>query len=443
MRLSNAIGIRRGDVVAFVGGGGKTTAMFTLARELVAEGWRVLTTTTTMIAPPGPEAETCLLIASELNEARQQVELALPAGGHVTLAAEHLPDQNKLRGVPPEWIPDLASLVDAVLVEADGAKMKPFKAPAAHEPVMPVGASLLIPVVGIDAVGKSLNPETTHRPERIAALTGLPLGAAITPQVVAQVLTHADGALKGFRGDRVVPLVNKVSSTEELVAAREIANLIMSSSAANRVLIGAVAEGCVAENWRPVSAVVLAAGGSTRMGSPKLLLKVGGKAMLSRVLDTLTSLPLLEVTVVLGASGSQLLPHIPPTCKVVHNPRWREGLSSSLRLGLESIDPRAEAALFVLADQPLLRPETLLQLLYAYFGSEKGIVVPEHGGRRGTPVLFDRRHFPRLQQVRGDTGGREVIEQMPNDVLAVPVDSTDVLTDVDTMQDYRNLIQET
>jgi molybdenum cofactor cytidylyltransferase len=124
---------------------------------------------------------------------------------------------------------------------------------------------------------------------------------------------------------------------------------------------------------------------------------------------------------------------------VAQNPRWQEGLSSSLHVGLESIDPRAEAALFVLADQPLLSPDTLLQLLYAYFGTEKGIVVPEYDGRRGTPVLFDRRLFARLQQVRGDTGGREVIEQLPDEVLTVPVDTAEVLTDVDTMQDYLNL----
>jgi molybdenum cofactor cytidylyltransferase len=440
MRLSSAIGIRRGDVVAFVGGGGKTTAMFGLAAELVAEGWRVLTTTTTMIAPPGPEARTCLLISPELHEAHPQLELALQKCNHVTLAAQHLPEQNKLRGVPPEWIPSLGSLVDVVLVEADGARMKPFKAPAAHEPVMPVGASLLIPVAGIDVVGKPLSSETAHRPERISSITGLPLGAEITPQVVAQVLTHPDGGLKGFTGDRVVPLVNKASSTEQLTIAREIARLIMSSSAADRVLIGSAAQGQIAECWRRVAVVVLAAGGSTRMGTPKQLMTVSGETMLARSLRTALSLPVHEVIAVVGANSSQILPLVPPSCKVAINSRWQEGLSSSLRVGLDNISARSEAAVFLLVDQPLIGTDTLLQILYAYFGTEKGIVVPEYGGRRGTPVLFDRILFQRLQQLQGDSGGRQVIQQMPEEVLSVEVQSSDVLIDIDTMQDYQSLI---
>ena len=440
MQLASSLRVRRGDIVAFVGGGGKTTTMFALAGELVAQGWRVLTTTTTMIAPPGPADRTLVVISPERYEAIGLLKQALGEQRHVTVATEHLPEQNKLRGVPPEWIPSLSSLVDVVLIEADGAKMKPFKAPAAHEPVVPAEATLLVPVVGIDAVGKPLNPETAHRPERVSALTGLPLEAAITPRIVAQVLTHPDGGLKGFGGNRVVPLINKVESAQDLANAREIAQLVMSSTAVERVLVGSVASGQIAECWRRVSAIVLAAGGSTRMGTPKQLLTISGEAMLTRVLGAASSLPLLEVIVVLGASSSQLLPLVPPPCKAVQNPQWREGLSTSLRVGLDSIDTRAEAALFILADQPLIGSDTLLQILRAYFGTEKSIVVPEHHGRRGTPVLFDRRLFPRLLQVRGDTGGRELIQQMPEEVLPVQVQSDDVLIDIDTMQDYRDLI---
>lgn len=440
MRFATTLKIQRGDVVAFVGGGGKTTTMFALAGELVADGWRVLTTTTTMIAPPRPEDNSLLVLSPERRKAHSLVEEALGDRNHVTLATQHLPEQNKLLGVPPDWIPGLASMVDVVLVEADGAKMRPFKAPAAHEPVVPPEASLLVPVVGIDAVGKPLSSETTHRPERISRLSGLPLGAEITPQVIAQVLAHPDGGLKGFAGGRVVPLINKVGSTEELTLAREIAQGLMPSPAVDRVLIGSAAQGQVAECWRHVAVVVLAAGGSTRMGTPKLLLTVSGEPMLSRVLCTALSVPTHEVTVVLGASHSELLPLVPAPCKVAINPHWQEGLSSSLRVGLANISTRAEAVLFALADQPLVGAETMLQILYAYFGTEKGIVVPEYGGRRGTPVLFDRRLFPHLQQIRGDTGGREVIQQMPEEVLSVAVRSAAVLIDIDTLQDYQNLI---
>lgn len=440
MRLATTLGVRRGDVVAFVGAGGKTTTMFTLARELVDQGWRVLTTTTTMIAPPRPEDGTVLALSPDENQAHRLVELALSDNSHVTLATQLLPEQNKLRGVPPNWIPGLSSLVDAVLVEADGSRMRPFKAPAAHEPVVPPNTSLLIPVAGIDAIGKPLGPETTHRPERISALTGLPLGAEITPRVMAQVMAHSDGGRKGFAGDRVVPLVNKVQLPQDLDSARDIAQQLMSSPTVDRVVIGAVAQGQIAECWRRVAAVVLAAGGSSRMGTPKQLLTYSGEPILTRVLRNTLSVPFDQVTVVLGAHSAELLPLVPASCRAVVNQHWQEGISSSLRAGLDNVSARAEAAMFIPSDQPLLGPDTLLQILYAFFGTEKGIIVPEYRGQRGTPVLFERRLFPRLRQIRGDTGGREVIHEMPEEVLSVEIRSADALLDIDTMQDYQDLI---
>ena len=100
-----------------------------------------------------------------------------------------------------------------ILNEADGSRMRPFKAPAAHEPVIPAETTLVVPVVGADVFGQPLDAEHVHRPELVSALSGAPLGAPITPEIVARVLAHPEGGRKGVpAGARVVVLINKVES---------------------------------------------------------------------------------------------------------------------------------------------------------------------------------------------------------------------------------------
>src|SRR5207244_992641 len=104
------------------------------------------------------------------------------------------------------WFPRVC-----ILNEADGSRMRPFKAPAEHEPVIPAETTLVVPVVGADVFGKPLDPDHVHRPELVSALSGAPLGTPITPEIVARVLAHPDGGRKGVpAGARVVVLINKV-----------------------------------------------------------------------------------------------------------------------------------------------------------------------------------------------------------------------------------------
>lgn len=190
----------------------------------------------------------------------------------------------------------------------------------------------------------------------------------------------------------------------------------------------------------PVGAVVLAAGGSSRMGEPKQLLTITGQPMVRRVTETVCAAGLENVVVVVGAHAQRVkaaLKGLP--VRVVLNRRWAEGMSTSLAIGLRALGSDVQAALVVLADQPGLTVELLRSLTAHYQTTRAPIVAPFYRGRRGNPVLFDRTLFAELQAVKGDQGGRALLTRYRSSVEEVAVDDAAVLIDVDTRQDYRAL----
>lgn len=195
------------------------------------------------------------------------------------------------------------------------------------------------------------------------------------------------------------------------------------------------------ESWRRVAAVVLAAGGSTRFGRPKQLLPLGESTLIEQVLGVVTAAGLDQVVVVLGSSAAQIAERIPAGCRIVVNPEWESGISSSIRAGLEGVALGVEAVLFVLADQPGITGAALRRIVRAYYATDQPIVVPTVRGQRGAPVLFDRRLFPELNALKGDVGGRQVLARHAHQVLEVEIESPDVFLDVDTPADYRRLLE--
>lgn len=186
-----------------------------------------------------------------------------------------------------------------------------------------------------------------------------------------------------------------------------------------------------------VSALLLAAGESQRMGHLKQLLPLGGSTLIEVALENLLRSRLQEVIVVLGFGAEEIRPRVEAKgVRVAVNPRYKEGMASSLRVGLDALDPRAEGILVALADQPFIPPEVIDRLIEAFQGTSKGIVVPTFQGRRGHPVIFHRRYMEELRSLSGDQGGRELLHRNPEDLLEVEVDCPGVITDIDTLEDY-------
>ncbi|TKJ29851.1 MAG: molybdenum cofactor cytidylyltransferase [Chloroflexi bacterium B3_Chlor] len=438
MRLSKAIGIGRGDVVALVGAGGKSTAMFRLAGELTSDGWKVITTTTTMVRRDQRSEHT--ILEPDGKTLLEKARASLRERSHITVASELREAEGKLAGVDPLLVDDLVALpeVDAVIVEADGAKGRSLKAPAAHEPVMPASTTILVPVAAVDAVAKPLDEKAVYRPKMVAGLADLELGQPITPQTIASVLVHPEGGMKNVPPQaRVIPLINKVTEGQ-LQSAREIAQLLLEEPRVHRVLLGSVAEqDPIEEAWGRMAVIVLAAGESRRFGSPKQLLPWGEATMLEHVVDTALESAVDETIVVLGHRAERigkLLRNRP--VRVVINQDWQGGLSTSVRAGLQALPANYEACLFLLGDQPNVTPQLIDTILKRYRRTLAPVVAPSYRGRRGNPVLFSNSLFPELLTMEGDQGGREVIRRHQDEMETVEAEQEDLFLDIDTVADY-------
>lgn len=234
LTLASALGVAAGDIVAFVGAGGKTTAMFCLAAEIVIAGGRVVTTTTTRIAL---EQTRYAPIHVRSVTALQR---AIARSAHVLLTGPVDSLEGKALGVAPGSLCNLRLPITNLLIEADGSRRLPFKAPADHEPVIPGCTTLVVPVVGIDAIGKPLSKRWVHRPEFVARIHP---GRTVTPEMVAAVLIHRLGGCKNVpAGARVVPLINKIETEESCALARSIAKLAIAAAQIEAVALCALAD---------------------------------------------------------------------------------------------------------------------------------------------------------------------------------------------------------
>lgn len=191
-----------------------------------------------------------------------------------------------------------------------------------------------------------------------------------------------------------------------------------------------------------IGAVILAAGPSRRMGQPKLVLTHEGVPLLRRAVDAALGARCDEVVVVLGAHGDLYAPLLNGTpVRIVQNPRYHEGMSSSIQAGIEALAEDVQAAMLMLADQPFIDASIIRRLIDTYLTSGKRIVACQYGAVRGAPTLFDRALFLELLVVHGDQGARQVIEAYPTQVATVEI-PLERARDVDTPADVRMLHRE-
>ncbi|WP_255196078.1 selenium cofactor biosynthesis protein YqeC [Halorarius litoreus] len=202
-----------GRALAFVGAGGKKTSLYALATA-----WDRAVLTTTVRIPPFRDSVHGVVTDAPLDT----------LGGPFPLGLAAADEGDRLRGYAPEAVDEVIGAHDgSVLVKADGARTRLLKAPDDHEPRIPSRVDTVVPVASVQAVGKPLDPEFVHRPERVAAVTGLAPGDTIEVAHVAEVLASPDGGLKDVpeRAD-VVPLVNMADDPDLEATAREIAGRI-------------------------------------------------------------------------------------------------------------------------------------------------------------------------------------------------------------------------
>jgi molybdenum cofactor cytidylyltransferase len=237
MDLAEALECGRREVVAFVGAGGKTTAVFRLVREAAGLGRRAVASGTARFSEARGGSGLPQVVEEDEDRLLDGVRAALERSNAVIAAAGRFGDG---RFTPISYQAVAAMAVEPgiglVALEADGARMRPFKAPAEHEPALPPAATLVVAVAGADAFGRPLDEASAHRLDRVLALSGADRGDPITPGIVARVLAHPEGGGKSRpTSARFAVLINKVDAVT-LPSARETAALLHAAGVETVVL---------------------------------------------------------------------------------------------------------------------------------------------------------------------------------------------------------------
>ena len=439
MRLQQAFEVVRGDVVAFIGAGGKSAALMNLGYELAEAGWRVTSTTTTFM-----DTEQMALVPGrvKLDQGMAALSAALTEHRFVFLYDEVR--GGRVYGPPPEMITRLLDAADSdvLLIEADHAAGLPLKAPYDHEPVIPVGTSLVIPVASLSVLGQELNEAQVYNAGAILDRYGFGMDARVKSPWVAQVMRDEELGMRGVPSNaRVVALLNGVTPQGYARGrARLIARLILRSPRFHGVAIGSVRGAApIFEVQRPIGAVVLAGGMSQRMGQHKLLLPwMGGRTIIEHIIEQLILARVDHIQVVTGHRAGEVRRLASAMgVEVVHNAHYRTGeMLSSLKAGLAALPPQVAGALVVLGDQPRIQPRVVSQVMMAYAEGAGGIVAPSYQMRRGHPILIDRRYWAEIHNLPPDGALRTVMQAHQAEIAHVVVDTDSVLRDVDTPDDY-------
>jgi len=444
----------RPDVVSIVGGGGKSSTLYRLAAEIVANGQRVVMTTTTRMGVYQTHDKPFLVEVPEDVLPFDQLTSTLEMYGCALLACPA--EGDKQPGITPEMVDELARQakaldIAAILVEADGSQTLPAKAPADHEPVIPSSTTLLVPVLGVEAVGSLINLEHMHRPHLIHSLLGLVANgetscgetSRLTPAQAAQLLIHQNGGAKALpKGARLLPLINKADTPPRLATARLISQLLAKREQPSLIgTVGLEKRDPIVERWATQAVVILAAGASRRMGRAKQLEVVDGEPMVLRAVKVARQCGADEITVVLGSYADEVTALLEPVIaeaggqiQTVYNDQWRTGQASSVRAGVSALPHYVGCALFMPVDQPYLSA-TLLHGLLSTWRTGARLVAPSAQGQlRGAPALFDRTLWPVLSNLQGDVGARSLLKQYEGELVSIPV-AAEQLRDIDSPED--------
>ena len=180
--------------------------------------------------------------------------------------------------------------------------------------------------------------------------------------------------------------------------------------------------------------LVLAAGASSRFGSPKQLVRIGDRPLLHRAVGIATEVAGHSVSVVLGANVDKLTPLLRhSSVTVVVNRNWEDGLASSLRAGIRSLPGSIDGVMITLADQAGLVATDLARLASAWRAQPEWLIAASYSGHTGVPAVFPRWTFQDFFELRGDTGARAILERHADRVLRIPMPNAAI--DIDTPED--------
>lgn len=419
-----------GGSIAFVGAGGKTTATFQLARQLAPPV--IVTTTAHLGAWQIPLADHHLIAETpeEIGE--------LPEGITLVTGPIETDRTQPVNFSVLSWLREKAKNKNLpLLIEADGARQKLLKAPAAHEPPIPDFVETVIVVAGLGGLGQPLDESHIHRSHLFSTLSGLALNQPVTPTSLVRLLTHPAGGLKNIPARaRRVALLNQAETPELQSIGGGIARGLLGHF--DSVLVGSLHQNDF-HTFERMAGIILAAGQSSRFGQPKQLLDWKGKPFVRQVAETALHAGLWPVIVVTGANAEQVEKAVTGLdITIVRNENWQSGQGASIAAGVKALPKNTGASIFLLADQPQIPVEILRALVETHTQNLPAILAPlALEEKRANPVLFDHIAFSDLLQLTGDVGGRALFGKYKIEYL--PWHDDALLFDVDTPEDYERL----
>jgi molybdenum cofactor cytidylyltransferase len=437
LSLARALRVDSSPCVAFVGAGGKTTALFQLARQL--PGPVIVTATSHLGAWQFKFADRHIITDSPapITELEHGLQGVILITGKIEEDRSKPVNESLLR-----WLHQFCGYHSIpLLMEADGSRQRPLKAWAEHEPAIPDFVSHVVQVVGLSGIGNALSEEVVHRPELFSKLSGLKSGERITPDAVVHVLTHPQGALKNFpdSAKRIV-ILNQADTHELQAAANGMVQLLLRTF--DSILITTLMQQKIYAVHEHIAGIVLAAGGSTRYGQIKQLLDWHGVPFVRAVTQKAQDAGLSPVVVVTGANGDEIESAVNGLDVIVaRNAEWKSGQGGSIRTGITAVDKMGVGgSIFLLVDQPQVTTSVIRALVEKHAEELYSIVAPMVLDQRANPVLFDRSTFPDLLSIDGDSGGRAIFHK--HRVEYMPWHDDRLLLDVDTPEMYQRLISD-
>lgn len=433
LMFTKALRIQHPSCIAFIGAGGKSTAMFNLAREFTSP---VLVTATTHLGTWQTKLADSHIIASDLTETKK---IASDLSGITLITGET--DGDRTKPISEEILERLYSLCREqaipLLIEADGSRQKPLKAWADHEPPIPEFVDMVVEVIGMEGLEKPLTDEFVHRAEMFSKLSGLKIGDPVMSEALTRVLTHEGGGLKNIpsRAERCI-ILNQADTPDVQSVAHTMKKGLIGPF--RSVIVASLKDDMIHAVHEPIAGIILAAGESSRLGEPKQLLNWKGQPFIRVVAQTAIRAGLLPI-VVTGAYSEQVEAAVQDLdVKIVHNSDWKSGQGSSIRAGVASLPDNLGGAIFLLSDQPQVSTSILHALMEKHAEGLYPVIAPMVIDRRANPVLFDRDTFPDLMTIEGDTGGRAIFHK--HRVEYLPWHDDSLLLDVDTPEQYQRLI---